>query len=249
MQSMDITSIKAVLKELSELIVPSRFENAQQTEKSTVQLAFRTIKSLIWIELSWSAEMPRLVQINSPRRYGDQSTLARQLKNVLKGMALVEIHQSGFERIVEFHLSSRPGIKAEKNLIIEIMGRHSNLILKESNNKIITLGRQVRHHQSRVRPLSTGDIYIAPPPLRTKKPSSEETFEQWSKNIKLVPHNLKKSLQSTYQGTSPSLCMQLADYQESIASKMLISPVNKLTNVELTKLHRNWKVIKLLILS
>ncbi len=108
-QIMDLTTLKAVVYELSQDIVPSRFENSQQIDSHTIQLGFRTLENLKWIEISWLAESPRIVQIPPPKKYGEKSTLAKQLKHLLANLALVEIKQSDFERIVRFKLSSRLG--------------------------------------------------------------------------------------------------------------------------------------------
>ena len=117
-QIMDLTTLKAVVFELKKDIVPSRFENAQQIDSHTLQLGFRTLENLIWIEISWMAESPRIVQIPPPKRYGEKSTLAKQIKHLLSNLALVEIKQTGFERIVRLKLSSRPGKEIEKELIV-----------------------------------------------------------------------------------------------------------------------------------
>ena len=50
-QIMDLTALKAVVFELSQDIVPSRFENAQQIDLHTIQLGFRTLEKLSWIEI------------------------------------------------------------------------------------------------------------------------------------------------------------------------------------------------------
>ena len=62
-QIMDLTTLKAVVFELINSIVPSRFENAQQLDAHTIQLGFRTLEKLTWIEISWLADSPRIVQI------------------------------------------------------------------------------------------------------------------------------------------------------------------------------------------
>ena len=164
-QIMDLTTIKAVVFELRQNIVPSRFENAQQIDSNTLQLGFRTLEKLTWIEISWLAESPRIVEIPPPKRYGEKSTLAKQIKYLLANLALIEIKQTGFERIVRFKLSSRPGKEIEKELIVELMGRHSNILLLDNRSKVITLGKQIKDSQSRLRPIGTGDIYISPVPI------------------------------------------------------------------------------------
>ncbi len=79
---------------------------------------------------------------------------------------MVEITQTGFERIVTFRLATRPGKEIEKELIVELMGRHSNILLLDRTGKVITLGKQIKESQSRLRPIGTGDIYTSPPPLK-----------------------------------------------------------------------------------
>ena len=67
-QIMDLTTLKAVVSELKKEIIPSRFEKAQQSDPKTIQLAFRNLKKIVWIEISWNAEAPRIVKINPPNR-------------------------------------------------------------------------------------------------------------------------------------------------------------------------------------
>ena len=191
-QIMDLTTLKAVVFELSQDIVPSRFENAQQIDSHTLQLGFRTLEKLTWIEISWLAESPRIVQIPPPKRYGEKSTLAKQLKHLLVNLALVEIEQTGFERIVRFKLSSRPGKEIEKELVVELMGRHSNILLLDRSSKVITLGKQIKENQSRLRPIGTGDIYKSPPPLKGLVPNLSESFQFMEREYMLSSINIQK---------------------------------------------------------
>ena len=235
-QIMDLTTLKAVVFELSQEIVPSRFENAQQIDSHTIQLGFRTLENFKWIEISWLAESPRIVQIPPPSRYGEKSTLAKQIKNLMANLALVEIKQTGFERIVRFKLSSRPGKEIEKELIVELMGRHSNILLLDNTSKVITLGKQIKDSQSRLRPIGTGDIYTSPPPLKGLVPKSSESFNSWKENICLVPSTFKDSLKNTYQGISPALTLQIASNNYNEAFKITNELV---TNIEL----KTWEIL------
>ena len=240
-QIMDITTLKAVVFELSQDIVPSRFENAQQIDPYTIQLGFRTLEKLTWIEISWLAESPRIVSIPPPKRYGEKSTLARQLKHLLGNLALVEITQIGFERIVRFRFSSRPGKEIEKELIVELMGRHSNVLLLNSTSKIITLGKQIKDSQSRLRPIGTGDSYTSPPPLRGLIPDHSESFNSWKDNICLIPSKFKNSIKDTYQGISPALTLQIAGDNYEDAFKIINQSV---TNIEFDiwkSIYKKWK--------
>ena len=240
LQKMDVTSLKAVLSELRQTILPSRFETAQQPEPGTIQLGLRTLKGLTWLEISWHADAPRLVQISPPSRIGTESTLAKQIKYGLSQMALIEIKQNGFERIVEFCLASRPGSPIQKVLLIELMGRHSNLLLLDHQKKVITIGKQIRNHQSRIRPIGTGDTYSSPPTLEGIAPDSEEPFESWKNRLCLIPYSLKQALQKTYQGISPSLALQLANDEIDLARKFLELPVLEISPTHWHHLYKRW---------
>ena len=240
-QIMDLTTLKAVVFELSQDIVPSRFETAQQIDSHTIQLGLRTLEKLTWIEISWLPESPVIVSIPPPKRYGEKSTLAKQIKHLLVNLALVDIKQIGFERIVRFKFSSRPGKEIEKELIVEMMGRHSNILLLDRSGKVITLGKQIKESQSRLRPIGTGDIYTSPPPLKGLVPVLSEPFNSWKDNICLVPSTFKNSLKDTYQGISPALTLQIvsSDYKESL--KIINKPVTSIELETWEAIYKRWK--------
>ena len=232
---MDLTSLRAVLNDLRPALLPSRFEKAQQPHSSMLQLGFRTLSGMVWLEMSWQADAPRLVQVPPPARSGAGSTLAQQLQHSLRQMALVELHQDGFERVVEFRLAARPGEAIQRVVVLELMGRHSNLLLLDDQRQVVALGRQVRDHQTRVRPIGTGDAYTPPPALQGQPPRSDESFERWSERLKLVPVKLKTALQQTYQGISPSLAEQLG-------GQLLDRPVHELSSSNWQQLHQQWRI-------
>ena len=240
-QIMDLTTLKAVVFELHQDIVPSRFENAQQIDSNTVQLGFRTLENLKWLEISWLAESPRIVQIPPPKRHGEKSTLAKQLKHILSDLALVEIKQAGFERVIKFKFSRRPGQEMEKELVVELMGRHSNILLLDNSSKVITLGKQIKENQSRLRPIGTGDIYTSPPPLKGLTPDLSESFSSWKDNICLVPSTFKNSLKNTYQGISPTLTLQIASNNNAEALKIINQEVTKIDLKTWEKIYERWK--------
>ena len=243
LQVMDLTALKAVLKDLRDRMLPSRFEKAQQPDAHALQLGFRTLQGMVWLELSWQAESARLVQIDAPRRLGGGSTLAQQVQHGLRQLALVELEQHDFERVVFFHLASRPGSPPVRTLVLELMGRHSNLLLLDEQKRITAIGRQVRQHQSRIRPLSTGDFYTPPPPLQGLPPSRDESFDQWKRRLSLLPIPLGRALRETYQGISPALATQLTSFPGSLDShgKVLKEQlVSDISESQWQRLYERW---------
>lgn len=206
---MDVTTLRAVLAEWRPLLLPSRFEKAQQASPQALQIGLRSLSGSHWLELSWQPEAARMHTIPPPPRQGDGSTLAQQLQHGLKGLALIEIEQQGWERVVELGFARRPGEPIQRWLVVELMGRYSNLLLLDTDRQVVALARQVKPQQSRLRPIGTGDPYQPPPPLAGEPPRLEESFASWQRRLRLVPLPLQQALRDAYQGISPALLRQL----------------------------------------
>ena len=230
-----MTTLRAVLAEWRPLLVPSRFEKAQQASPHALQIGLRSLSGIHWLELSWQADAARLHTIPPPPRQGDGSTLAQQLQHGLRGLALVEIRQQGWERVVELGFARRPGDPVQRWLVAELMGRYSNLLLLDGDRQVVALARQVKPQQSRLRPIGTGDPYQPPPPLAGEPPRLEDSFEGWLRRLSLLPVPLAQALRGAYQGISPALLRQLlpAGWGER--------PVDTLSPPEWQQLWQAWR--------
>ncbi|MFM2159377.1 MAG: hypothetical protein RLZZ124_1851, partial [Cyanobacteriota bacterium] len=169
-----------------------------------------------------------------PPRGGEGSTLAQQLQHGLGGLALVALDQQGWERVVELQFAPRPGEPIRRSLVLELMGRHSNLFLLDEERKVVAAARQVRDQQSRLRPIGTGDRYSPPPPLAGAPPARTESFSHWQDQLRLLPLPLGRALTSAYQGVSPALALQLAG--EALAA----TPVAGLSEADWQELWQRW---------
>ena len=236
LQPMDVTSLKAVLAEWRPLLLPSRFEKAQQGDPHTLQLGLRHLRGVQWIALSWQAEAARCHAIPPPPKQGDGSTLAQQLQHGLRSLALVELEQPGWERVVRLGFARRPGEPIERQLVLEVMGRHSNLFLLDGpGGQVIALGRQVKGHQSRLRPIGTGDPYQPPPPLGGEPPHRGEPQQSWQQRLQLLPLPLERALRDAYMDISPALARQLAP------AAWLQQPVDTLSAEQWQELWSQWQ--------
>jgi predicted ribosome quality control (RQC) complex YloA/Tae2 family protein len=242
LQPIDATTLRALVAELRGALVPSRFEKAQQPDGQTLQLALRHLDGVQWLELSWLAEAPRLLAIPPPPRQGEGSTLASQVQHALRGLALVAIRQEGWERVVRLDFAPRPGEAPRRQLVLELMGRHSNLFLLNAEGQVIALARQVRPAQSRWRPIGTGDPYSAPPALRGEVPRSAEPRDRWQRRLLALPQPLAEAFMDTYQGLSPALVRQLLEAPgeggEALPPDL---PVRQLSPAQWEQLWRHWQ--------
>lgn len=241
-QAIDATTLRALLAELRSALLPSRFEKAQQADPHTLQLALRSLEGVRWIEISWLAEAPRLHAISAPPRQGEGSTLALQLQHSLRGLALVALMQQGWERVVELVFARRPGEPAQRILVLELMGRHSNLFLLDEQRRVIAAARQVRASQSRLRPIGTGDPYSPPPPLQGEPPRLAESQADWIRRLTLQPLPLGEALRRSYQGISPALVQQLLEDLPALGtSDPATLAVATLASGQWASLHARWR--------
>ena len=240
-QIMDITSIKSVLHNLSKIILPSKFETAQQPESNTIQLCFRGMNFHFWLEVSWNVESPRILKIKKPEKIGRESTLSKQIRYGLKYMALISIQQDDFERVIKFEFAKKPGDEISKYLIFELMGKHSNIFYLDKNQKIIAVGKQLNSSQSSFRTISTGSIYSRPPINRKKKPTLNESYQSWKQSISTVPESLRYCLINTYQGVSPILTKQLEVFSNLNDSEIMNKNIDCISESNLKEIFTSWK--------
>ena len=240
-QIMDVTSIKSVLHDLSKKVLPSRFESAQQPGLNTIQFCLRGIDSQTWIEVSWNVDSARILKINRPEKIGTESTLSKQLRYGLKYMALIDIQQDKFERVIKFGFAKKPGDEINKYLIFELMGKHSNIFYLDKNYKIIAVGKQINSTQSSFRNISTGSIYSEPPINMKKEPKPDESYESWKESISSVPESLKYCLINTYQGVSPILTKQLEAHSNLSGDEIMAKNIDFISEPNLKVIFKSWK--------
>ena len=129
------------------------------------------------------------------------STFIMVLRKYLQGALIESIEQIENDRIVEITVSNKNeiGDHIQATLIIEIMGKHSNILLVDkSSHKILEVIKHVGFSQNSYRTLLPGSSYIAPPSTESLNPftiKDEKLFE-----ILQTQELTAKNLQSLFQG-------------------------------------------------
>lgn len=129
------------------------------------------------------------------------STFIMVLRKYLQGALIESIEQVENDRIVEITVSNKNeiGDHIQATLIIEIMGKHSNILLVDkSSHKILEVIKHVGFSQNSYRTLLPGSTYIAPPSTESLNPFTikyEKLFE-----ILQTQETTAKNLQSLFQG-------------------------------------------------
>ena len=138
------------------------------------------------------------------------STFIMVLRKYLQGALIESIEQIENDRIVEITVSNKNeiGDDIQATLIIEIMGKHSNILLVDkSNHKILEVIKHIGFSQNSYRTLLPGATYIAPPSTEALNPftiKDEKLFEI------LQTQELKaKNLQTLFQGLGRDTAKEL----------------------------------------
>ena len=138
------------------------------------------------------------------------STFIMVLRKYLQGALIESIEQIENDRIVEITVSNKNeiGDHIQATLIIEIMGKHSNILLVDkSSHKILEVIKHVGFSQNSYRTLLPGSTYIAPPSTEALNPftvKDEKLFE-----ILQTQETTTKNLQNLFQGLGRNTANEL----------------------------------------
>ncbi|MBS8057155.1 Rqc2 family fibronectin-binding protein [Streptococcus suis] len=163
------------------------------------------------------------------------NTFTMILRKYLQGAIIEEIRQLDNDRILEFSVSNKDeiGDHIQATLIVEIMGKHSNIILVDkSEQKIIEAIKHVGFSQNSYRTILPGSTYIRPPETHSLNPytvSDEKLFEILSTQ-ELSP----KNLQQVFQGLGRDTASELASHLQSDRLKNFRAFFDQATQPSLT---------------
>lgn len=175
--ALDALAVKALAKEL-QVLIGTRIEKIHQPEKDEIVLHIRGLEGSYKLIVSASAAHPRVHFSEQTKKNPITAPMFCMLmrKHIQSGK-IVSISQEGFERIIYIDVESYDelGDLTKKRLVIEIMGRHSNIILINNENKIIDSIKHIDLSISSVRQILPGFIYEIPP-KQDKIPLTDENI-------------------------------------------------------------------------
>lgn len=153
---------------------------------------------------------------------------------------IVKIEQPHFERIVEItieHLDEL-GDLCTKRLIVEIMGKHSNIIFVDASGMIVDAIKHISHQVSSIREVLPGRTYQYPPTQEKKNPL-EIDVNYFMNHILIRPLSVAKAIYTSLTGLSPLLANEIA-YRADVDGG---SPTASLTQQERERLYREFSQI------
>lgn len=208
----DAMFLSAVCDELRQELIGARVEKIQQPARDMVVLQLRGKARLL---LSASGNRPRFhVTQASYENPAQPPMFCMLLRKHLAGGRIAAIEQPPAERSVELTLdcTDEMGTPCQKRLILELMGRNSNLILTDGENRILDCMRRVDFEMSEQRQVLPGLFYHRPPrqegkltPQELTKPTLERLLAQTA-----APVHLDRWIVDHVAGISPLIARELA---------------------------------------
>ncbi len=210
----DAVFLESLRCELQEQLLACRVDKVQQPERDTILLSMRGPNGGGKLLLTASPNHPR-IQLTSLsfENPAQPPMFCMLLRKHLTGGRLVSISQPPLERLVEltFDCIDEMGTPCRKTLILEIMGRNSNLILTGADGRILDCLRRVDFEMSEQRQVLPGLYYHLPP---TQGKCSPWDASEQDLLALLGAQKTQKTADSflleTFGGLSPLLCRELA---------------------------------------
>lgn len=191
--------------ELRSELLNGRIAKIAQPETDELLLTIKTSAGQRRLYLSASASLPLiyLTDTNKPSPMTAPNFCMLLRKHIANGR-IVDIFQPKLERIIHFiieHLDEM-GDLCRKDLIVEIMGKHSNIIFCTEDGTIIDSIKHVSAQISSVREVLPGRKYFIPDTMDKADPMTV-TCEEFAAILSVRPVSLSKAIYTSFTGISP----------------------------------------------
>ena len=202
---------KSIVDELTEKLVGGRVEKVFQPEADEIVLLVRAWNKNCKLVLSASPNYPRIHLTEAVKENpSTPPVFCMLLRKHLSGGKILSFEFNDYERIIGVVIESANelGDISQKRLIIEIMGRYSNIILVNREDKIIDSIKHVDSDISSVREVMPARPYILPPAQDKLSPDALDT-ELLLDGLKSSAQAVDKYLLVHIKGFSPLLCREI----------------------------------------
>jgi predicted ribosome quality control (RQC) complex YloA/Tae2 family protein len=202
---------KCVAEELTEKLAGGRVEKIYQPEADEILLSVRARSKNFMLVMSASSNYPRIHLTNAAKENPDVPPgFCMLLRKHLSGGRILSFEFNDYERIIGILIEAvdELGDISAKKLVIEIMGRHSNIILVNNENKILDAIKHIDSAISSVREVLPARPYILPPAQNKSSPSGLDTG-LLVKNLESSNKTVEKFLLDNIKGFSPLLCREI----------------------------------------
>lgn len=239
--ALDGIVISAMTKELSDRLCGGRISKIAQPEADELLLTIKNEKKQYRLLISAGASLPLiyLTENNKPSPM-TAPNFCMLLRKHINGGKILRIFQPGLERIIHFEIEhlNELGDLCRKTLIVEIMGKHSNIIFCNDTGMIIDSIKHISAQVSSVREVLPGRTYFIPETQHKLNPL-DITLEAFCEAISSKPMALSKALYTSLTGISPLIAEELC-HRASLESAQ---SANSFSENEMLHLYRQFTLM------
>lgn len=232
--ALDGIVISNITAELQEKLTGARISKIAQPEADELMLTLKGPSGQYRLLLSAGASLPLiyLTAANKPSPMTAPNFCMLLRKHIGNGK-ITRIWQPSLERIIHFEIEhlNEMGDRCRKDLILELMGKHSNLIFCNDEGMIIDSIKHVSVQTSSVREVLPGRPYFIP--VTQEKCSPLDTsLEEFCDTVFSKPMPLSKALYNSYTGISPVIAEELC-HRASLESDQSANSISRLEQMHL----------------
>lgn len=234
----DGITIANIVHELNRNLLDGRINKIAQPETDELLLTIKTPGGQRRLSISASASLPLiyLTEGNKPSPM-TAPNFCMLLRKYINNGRITKIWQPKLERIIHFEIEhlDELGDLCKKELIVEIMGKHSNIIFCNEDGTIIDSIKHVSSQMSSVREVLPGRTYFIPDTMEKSDPLSV-SFAEFQRVLTEKPMPLSKAVYTSFTGISPVVAEEIC-YLSGIDSSL--TP-RELSEDLLTHLYRQF---------
>lgn len=213
--------ISNLVHELKNELLNGRISKIAQPESDELLLTFKGKQGQIRLVLSANASLPLvyLTKTNKPSPMTAPNFCMLLRKHIANGR-ITDISQPGMERIIRFDIEhlDELGDLCHKSLIVELMGKHSNIIFCREDGTIIDSIKHISAMVSSVREVLPGRTYFIPETQHKENPLETDQNIFFS-TVFTKPMTIQKAIYTTYTGISPVIASEIC-YRASVDGDM-----------------------------
>lgn len=224
----DGITVSAMVKELNDTLADGRINKIAQPENDELLITARGSQGQCRLLLSASASLPLLyfTDKNKPSPL-IAPNFCMLLRKHIGNAKIIRITQPGLERVVIMELEhlNDLGDVCQKKLILELMGKHSNLIFTDENDMILDSIKHVSSNMSSVREVLPGRPYFIPRTQEKQDPLTI-TEEEFSRLIGSASCPAAKAVYTSLTGISPLLASEMC-FRANLSPELSAEDLNQ----------------------
>ncbi len=238
----DGITVRALCKELSGIVSDNgRITKIAQPENDELNITIKNREGTYKLMLSADASLP-LAYLTSVNKVSPlvAPNFCMLLRKHIGSAKILEIRQPKLERVIDLYLEhyNEMGDLCRKHLVLELMGKHSNIIFTDDSDKIIDSIKHVNGLVSSVREVLPGRDYFIPDTMGKHDPLLLD-FTQFKEAMNTKNVSLAKAIYTSYTGISPIIAQEIC-FNAMIDSDI---PSNALNESEYLSLFKEFEKI------